>query len=74
LSEHAFRSFVTSASRLEMAGRGSNARSDARQPSRDGKRDDDGDFSQRDARAAEQNGGSRRSEKGASAAQLLVQL
>jgi hypothetical protein len=39
-----------------------------------GKRDDDGDFSQRDARAAEQNGGSRRSEKGASAAQLLVQL
>jgi hypothetical protein len=73
LGEHAFRSFVTSASRLEMAGRGSNARSDARQPSRDGK-PDDGDFSQRDARAAEQNGGSRRSEKGASAAQLLVQL
>jgi hypothetical protein len=29
---------------------------------------------QRDARAAKQNGGSRRSEKGASAAQLLVQL
>jgi hypothetical protein len=39
-----------------------------------GKRDGDGDFSQRDARAAEQNGCSRRSEKGASAAQLLVQL
>jgi hypothetical protein len=44
LSEHAFRSVVASASRLEMARVGSNASSDTRWPSRDGKCDDDVGF------------------------------